>query len=373
MRLAALAIVLGWVPAALGETVEEERDRVQERLEQERAAFAALREQKDQALEVLDGVERMARTSARAVAALEARSKALSAQVALAERVEAVSRAAFQRQVQRLSPRLLVMYRLSRRDRLGLLLSASDFAGMVRRSRAMGMLVRRDVELLEETAAAARYQRHAARQLERMRASAQTQLSALTLEAALAAQRKAAFDDLLALIQAESNRSSRVIRDLEHAEAQLSAMVKEMRTELPTSGFRAEKGRLPYPTRGIIEAGFGRVVNPKFNTVTVRKGLDFRAGLGTPVIAIAPGTVVYASWLKGYGNLVIIDHGDGYHTLMAHLATMLVEPGNQVEAGEEIGAVGDTGSLKGPYLYFEIRHRGQAIDPGPWLNESVEP
>jgi septal ring factor EnvC (AmiA/AmiB activator) len=79
--------------------------------------------------------------------------------------------------------------------------------------------------------------------------------------------------------------------------------------------------------------------------------------------------VAYSGWLKGYGNLLILDHGSGYHSLMAHLSRTLVQVGQQVEAGQPVAQVGDTGSLKGSYLYFEIRYRGQAIDPVPWLQE----
>jgi len=100
----------------------------------------------------------------------------------------------------------------------------------------------------------------------------------------------------------------------------------------------------------------------------VQKGVDVRARLGAPVVSVAQGTIVYSNWLKGYGNLVIIEHGGGYHSLYAHLAHSEVEVGNEVEEGEEIGVVGDTGSLKGAYLYFEIRRGGVAIDPLPWLS-----
>ena len=132
-------------------------------------------------------------------------------------------------------------------------------------------------------------------------------------------------------------------------------------------GFAARKGQLPLPARGQITVGFGRVVNPKFNTVTVQNGVDVEAPAGAPVRAVAPGRVVHAGWFKGYGNLVIVDHGEGFHTLVAHLASMQTAMGEQVDAGDVLGTVGDSGSLKGPYLYFEIRERGRPVDPRPWL------
>uniref|UniRef100_UPI001F575CD1 murein hydrolase activator EnvC family protein n=1 Tax=Anaeromyxobacter terrae TaxID=2925406 RepID=UPI001F575CD1 len=132
-------------------------------------------------------------------------------------------------------------------------------------------------------------------------------------------------------------------------------------------GFSARKGRLPAPTSGAIAVGFGRIVNPKFNTVTVQNGLDFAARAGAPVRSVAPGRVVHAGWFKGYGNLVIVEHGEGYHTLFAHLGAMQTAMGEVVDAGAVLGTVGDSGSLKGPYLYFELREHGRPIDPRPWL------
>jgi septal ring factor EnvC (AmiA/AmiB activator) len=82
---------------------------------------------------------------------------------------------------------------------------------------------------------------------------------------------------------------------------------------------------------------------------------------------VAPGRVVHAGWFKGYGNLVIVDHGEGYHTLVAHLASMQTAMGEEVDAGDALGTVGDSGSLKGAYLYFEIREKGRPVDPRPWL------
>ncbi|HZH03733.1 MAG TPA: peptidoglycan DD-metalloendopeptidase family protein, partial [Myxococcaceae bacterium] len=89
------------------------------------------------------------------------------------------------------------------------------------------------------------------------------------------------------------------------------------------------------------------------------------------VRAVAAGTVVFAGWMRGYGNLLIVDHGGGYHTLMAHLSDFKRAVGEPVEPGAVVGAVGDTASLKGAYLYFELRRGGQAVDPAPWLSEAA--
>ncbi|MBI3180897.1 MAG: peptidoglycan DD-metalloendopeptidase family protein [Myxococcales bacterium] len=358
--------------SARAETVEEERVQVQQRLEAERAALEAWRGQQKDILSFLDSMERLSRASAARVEAIRKDLWRAERLLSEAEAVEQLAQRALEARRARLSPRLWAMYRMSRADQAGMLLSARDFAQLIRRSRAMKALVRRDLEELERTLAASRFHRIARGQLEMLRRSARLRLSVLEREAALSEMRRAKFEELLASVQAEAVQSSRVVRELEVADRQLSAMLAEMKAAEGASGFRALRGRLPFPARGLVEVGFGKVVNPKFNTVTVQKGIDLRAPAGTRVVSVAEGTVVFAGWLKGYGNLVIVDHGDGYHSLLAHLSRVEVEVGNEVEEGEEIGALGDTGSLKGAYLYFEIRHRGQAIDPAPWLSEEPD-
>jgi septal ring factor EnvC (AmiA/AmiB activator) len=135
----------------------------------------------------------------------------------------------------------------------------------------------------------------------------------------------------------------------------------------PAVGLGRERGQLPWPTEGRVVAGFGRETHPRFGTETVRTGIDIEAPEGTPIRAVAPGTVAYRGWLKGYGNLLVLDHGDGYHTLYAHASQILVDEGDQVKGGELIGRVGETGSVEGPRLHFEVRSQSRAEDPQLWL------
>jgi septal ring factor EnvC (AmiA/AmiB activator) len=135
----------------------------------------------------------------------------------------------------------------------------------------------------------------------------------------------------------------------------------------PAVGFGRERGQLPWPTEGRVVASFGRETHPRFGTETVRTGIDIETPEGTPIRAVAPGSVAYRGWLKGYGNLLVLDHGDGYHTLYAHASQILVDEGDQVKGGELIGRVGETGSVEGPRLHFEVRSQSRAEDPQLWL------
>jgi septal ring factor EnvC (AmiA/AmiB activator) len=116
-----------------------------------------------------------------------------------------------------------------------------------------------------------------------------------------------------------------------------------------------------------VAQGFGRVVDADFGTQTFSAGVVFEVPLGTPVLAVAPGVVRFAGWFRGYGQLVILDHGDRYFTVSGHLGELEVEVGDDVASGDAIGTVGETGSLSGAKLYFEIRQGSEPLDPGEWL------
>jgi septal ring factor EnvC (AmiA/AmiB activator) len=349
--------------------VEEEHARLQERLDAEKSVFDSLGTERKNLLTLLDTLERLARESAEREARLTRTLARVTRQAAEVTRDVATVQAALTEQQHALGPRLLALYRAQKRDALGALLSSTDFATLVKRQRALKTLVRSDVEALDELALLSDAERAQTRRLERLEATAQRYVRALRSEQAVGQARLARFKELLSTVNAEQGRMSRVIAELEASEKELATMVGDLAPAGAATGFRARKGHLPFPAKGLVEVGFGKVVNPRFNTVTVQKGIDLRAAEGAEVAAVAEGTVVYAGWLKGYGNLVIIDHGGSYHSLYAHLANTQVEVGTVLEQGVVLGQVGDTGSLKGPYLYFEIRKAGQAIDPQPWLKQ----
>jgi murein hydrolase activator len=347
-----------------------EREAIREKLATQRAALALIESRKVSALEVLEMVEQRAATSSQRVKALEKDLAVFRKRLAVAEHEDAVTQEMLRDQMRRLSPRLWGMYRLMRRRPLEVLLSAKDFSAMVWRSRALRATLEEDLRLLRTVQRVARLRRQAATELRRLQGSLDVRLGFLREQASLAKAQQEALEEIVGAIKGEAELARRMVRELEQADVDLTRVIQEMNEGPATSGFGALKGKLPFPAPGAIEVGFGRVVNPRFNTVTVQKGVDIRAAAGTPVKAVAEGTVAYAGWMRGYGNLLILDHGGGYHTLVAHLASVAQQVGAHVAAGDVVGEVGDTGSLKGAYLYFEIRRTGQAVDPAPWLSSA---
>ncbi len=134
----------------------------------------------------------------------------------------------------------------------------------------------------------------------------------------------------------------------------------------------AFRGLLSWPVYGSLKLPFGDRKHPRFKTITPHRGLTFRAAEGAPVLAIFEGEVVFQDWLRGYGQTVILDHHHGYVSVYSHLLEPQVEPGGRVARGTVLGNVGESGSLEGPQLYFELRRDGLPLDPEPWLSRGPQ-
>ena len=132
----------------------------------------------------------------------------------------------------------------------------------------------------------------------------------------------------------------------------------------PAGAFAALKGRLTAPVSGDIRARFGA----RRTEGLTWKGMFFTAPEGAPVRAVGPGRVVHVDWMRGWGNMVIIDHGGEYLSTYGFASAVLKRPGDMVRAGEVIASAGNTGGVEESGLYFELRHRGKAFDPAGWIN-----
>jgi murein DD-endopeptidase MepM/ murein hydrolase activator NlpD len=163
-------------------------------------------------------------------------------------------------------------------------------------------------------------------------------------------------------------------RELVAAEERIQSIIARLEEEMRSRaggeagpGLAGRQGHLRWPTEGEIIGHFGYDVHPRFGTKVPNKGIDIGAEQGTPVIAVASGIVEFVDWLSGYGRCVILNHGDGYYSLYAHCSRVLVAQGARVEEGQRIAEAGDTDSVKGSCLHFEIRHHEKAMDPLEWL------
>jgi len=132
-------------------------------------------------------------------------------------------------------------------------------------------------------------------------------------------------------------------------------------------GFGAQRGRLAIPVRGEIVGRYGRHKHPEYNSFTVNNGISIAAPQGADIRSVFDGQIIFADYFKGYGNMVIVDHGGGYFSLYGHASRIAKKVGSQVSRNDVIASVGDLDSSRGPILYFELRYQGKPIDPSPWF------
>jgi len=130
------------------------------------------------------------------------------------------------------------------------------------------------------------------------------------------------------------------------------------------SPFDQLKGRLALPVKGEVTNRFG---TPRPDSTVLWKGLFLRTPAGQSVKAVAAGRVVFADWLRGFGNLLIVDHGKGYMSLYANNETLFKQVGDMLRGGDTIAAVGNSGGNKDSGLYFELRHESKPFDPINWV------
>ncbi|HKC96418.1 MAG TPA: peptidoglycan DD-metalloendopeptidase family protein [Methylomirabilota bacterium] len=395
MSRAALALalaVLAVVPAAAQtrrddplQAEQRKLQQTQKQLKEEKERAAAARARETSLLAELEEIERRLATKKAEAARLEARIKKAQADVQMFR--GEIGRLERQRagQVAALAGRLRVMYRVhAQGGALPVILSGEDPVTRAVAVRHLASLAALDARLIQEYRVtserlADRKGKEEAQQLELASLHEEAKREQAEVDREVAKRRV-----ILAKVRDERAYHERMVGELTEASHRLEAFIRELQAkqkrlaripppkggiEPPGVGFGALKGRLPWPTEGRIVTGFGAQVHPRFGTRTFRNGVDIEAAVGREVLAVHGGHVIYTGWFKGYGNLIIVDHGNEYYTLYAHIADIEAKEGEDVRQGQRIGTVGDTGSLAGPRLYFEVRYQGKPQDPEQWLRQ----
>jgi septal ring factor EnvC (AmiA/AmiB activator) len=347
----------------------------------------------------LSALEEDLRNKARLLRDLDLKLRGSSQRIAKLSRDIGTTDGRLQRSRTLLRQRLRAMYKQGRLGYVGVLLSADDFSSAGRRLKYLSALAAQDqrliraynaslTELSQKRVEFEQYKREVADATAKANSTRnqmveeQRKYRVLLAKAreekaghlAAVKELEASAKDLQALIarlQSDEERQRRANRSApkrEGSRGESAGAEKEASLDIREDGrFERLRGRLPWPASGTLASTFGRQEHPRFRTVTFNRGIEIAAPQGRDIVAVADGTVIYADWFKGYGRLVILDHGSGYFTLYAHASDILVKAGDAVSSGQVIAKVGDSGSLEGPQLYFELRHKGKPQDPLAWL------
>lgn len=176
---------------------------------------------------------------------------------------------------------------------------------------------------------------------------------------------------LLASLRTAEAGGEKQLAELEEKARRLERLVTVLSQQsggnTATLDVRTVKGALPWPVQGKLLEKFGRQRNPKFATYTMNNGVKIAAAAGVPIKAVFQGTVLFTQWFKGYGNLIIVDHGNRVFSLYGNVKAPAVAVGDHVAAGQAIAGVGEGEDGQAGYLYFEVRQDNHPEDPQTWL------
>ena len=347
----------------LREAIADSRGRVGEHEAGERAILEEL-EEIDRRLQTVTGKRNLARGE------VQAARRRLSEVEPKLERAAA----ALARTQGALAKRANALYRAGELGPVRVIFSATSLPELLTRASALRVLVRHDAQLVArfgvEHDRLLALETEASDAIEK-RESGQRRVTALIAELRSERETKG---EVLGRLRKDRKSERRLLLELEQAAVALEETIRTLgvrardpEEEMAASGFGARKGRLMAPVDANVSLRFGRVIDPEFHTATFRSGIDFAARAGARVRCVGLGVVRFAGWFRGYGRIVIVDHGDGFHSISGHLDEIFVAVGDPVVEGQALGTVGETGSLGGPSLYFELRRNGEAIDPESWL------
>jgi len=374
-------------PALAAATQAEARTELRElrgRLETLQRKLQDAEASRSEAVDALKESERAISDANRRLRELASQSQDVNQQI---EQLKARTRdaEATLRQQQALLERLLYQqYVGGQHAPLRLLLSGADPNRVARTLHYLGYIARARAEVIEGVRANLAQLRAIAAETGQKAA----ELTALLAEEAAQTRRleaeKAARGAVLARIAREMEQQQRELGTLKRNENRLTRLIEELgrivarkpaaprlRNErvpdaASASGpFEQLKGRLKLPVRGELANRFG---SPRREGGVTWKGLFITARAGDEVRAIAPGTVVFADWLRGFGNLLIIDHGGAYMSLYGNNETLLKRVGDAIRGGDPVATVGNSGGNRDSGLYFELRLEGRPLDPLRWVD-----
>jgi murein DD-endopeptidase MepM/ murein hydrolase activator NlpD len=379
-----LVLALSFVASAAGQDPETEKAQVDQRIAGLQAEIADAKQQEGVLTSQLSDVVSELRAAQDAVDEAEGSLSLLEAELATEQdRLEELTallerqtrrlerlQAEYEKAVEILEARVRAIYIAESPDMLSFLVSATSFNEIIDNFEFLeriGLQDKRIARQVEDAKIEAASQRKATAETQRVVAASVAVISARTEEARNVRNELASSRDTLAAARSlkrsalSDTRETRAeyleeVNALAAQSATLAAAIRDAQAGSTGTGAPSAAGFI-WPVNGAVVSGYG------MRWGRLHEGIDISASTGTSIWAAAAGTVIYAGWLGGYGNLVVVDHGNGLSTAYAHASAILVGVNQTVSQGETLSLVGSTGNSSGPHLHFEVRVNGVAVDP----------
>lgn len=248
------------------------------------------------------------------------------------------------------------------------LFGAKDFADLMTRMDVLKRIIKHDYDLIMKVREEKATVENTRAQLEKDKAEAEVLVADAQAKKAKVEDKESEQQVLLDQAIYDRDTSERMYEEIMAASREVANMIR--RSHMSSAGYSgapAGAGGMIWPISGPITSEFGWRTHPIFGTARFHSGLDIGGDYGMPIYAAASGTVIYAGWISGYGNAVIIDHGGGVTTLYGHNDSLNVSEGENVAQGQVIAMCGSTGNSTGPHCHFEVRENGEPVSPYGYL------
>lgn len=367
------AVLLGAqlaAPVTWAESIEDKKAELED-IQQQMDAKDAQREQKKQ--EIGNAVERLVAAQNELAAAkqklaeIEGRQHALEIKIRQNQAALKAKEADYNKTRKVYEKRLRDIYENGQVNYLDVLLGSTDFRDFASRMYLLQRVIKRDFNLIDKLETQKEALEHQKAILDDNKRELDAIHAEATAEQKIIAQKTVERQALYEQALAEKAKLDAEYEELQRNSQEITAMIQRMEEEGRLAAQAHGTGQFMWPVNGEITSPFGWRVHPIWGTQIFHAGLDIGADYGEPVHAADSGTVVYAGWMGGYGNAVMIDHGGGMVTLYGHNSSITVGEGQQVGRGETIALAGSTGNSTGPHCHFEVRIHGEVTNPLQYL------
>jgi septal ring factor EnvC (AmiA/AmiB activator) len=274
-----------------------------------------------------------------------------------------------------LEKRLVALYKYHRRSGLRILLSSKTYNDFLRQDKLLNEIVSEDYEIIKKSLNKIEDRAKQEAKLRKQKTSLENKKELYFRNTSKIKSTKKDKLTLLKDTRKKKDLQISAINELKKYAKKLQNFIDKLPSDQIdfkqlTHKFSTMKGKLPFPVKGKIISKYGRTEHPDLHTFTFLKGIEIKSPFGMEIKSIFNGKVIYADWFKGYGNMIIINHGEQYYSLYAHAEKLFKQTGDIVKKNETVALVGDTNALNGSCLYFEIRHKGKPQNPLGWLKKS---
>ncbi|HAM49832.1 MAG TPA: hypothetical protein DCP92_03755 [Nitrospiraceae bacterium] len=349
---------------------KEEYQKLQKEMEIYKGKLEETRKQEYSVLEEIDTVDKRLDDIGIELRKQRARRSQTEAQIQRVEAEISANRDSLDVKKDWMKRKLRAMQRYGQSYELFVLLNADDIGQMMRRWRYLEQVTVYERRVIDSYLSTIKSLEEQEKQLKDLRAEMQREEERVRLTERTLSEKKKDREQILVSVRSEKVSHEKMLRELEEASRRLRDVIKKLEEKetFEAKGFSALKGRLSWPVNGRIIVPYGSQKDPRFDTPVFRNGIYIKTDEDS-IKAVYSGKVVFAEWFKGYGNLLIVNHGEGYHTLYANLAEIFFKVGDIIKVHDVVGKVGESGVLNTPSLYFEIRYKGKPLDPTQWLKK----